>query len=138
MKIPHLLTALLLASLGLLHAEEGGEALEGQMKILARGSRQLSQQITDPAQQQGTIDLLEKLRKAALDSKAINPRKTVEVPQADQAKFLADYRTDLDELADAFNQVEEAVKAGQYDKAKSLLATVNSIKKEGHAKFKAD
>jgi soluble cytochrome b562 len=138
MKIPHLLTVLLLASWGLLHAEEGGEALEGQMKILARGSRQLSQQITDPAQQQGTIDLLEKLRKAALDSKAINPRKTVEVPQADQAKFLADYRTDLDELADAFNQVEEAVKAGQYDKAKSLLATVNSIKKEGHAKFKAD
>jgi len=108
------------------------------MKILARGSRQLSQQITDPTQQQGTIDLLEKLRKAALDSKAINPRKTVEVPQADQAKFLADYRTDLDELADAFNQVEEAVKAGQYDKAKSLLATVNLIKKEGHAKFKAD
>jgi len=108
------------------------------MKILARGSRQLSQQITDPAQQKGTIDLLEKLRKAALDSKAINPRKTVEVPQADQAKFFADYRTDLDELADAFNQVEEAVKAGQYDKAKSLLATVNSIKKEGHAKFKAD
>jgi soluble cytochrome b562 len=138
MKIPHLLTVLLLTSLGLLHAEEGGEALEGQMKILARGSRQLSQQITDPAQQQGTIILLEKLRKAALDSKAINPRKTAEVPQADQAKFLADYRTDLDELADAFSQIEEAVKAGQYDKAKSLLATVNSIKKEGHAKFKTD
>jgi len=138
MKIPHLLTALLLTSLGLLHAEEGSEALEGQMKILARGSRQLSQQITDPAQQQGTIILLEKLRKAALDSKAINPRKTAEVPQADQAKFLADYRTDLDELADAFSQIEEAVKAGQYDKAKSLLATVNSIKKEGHAKFKTD
>jgi hypothetical protein len=30
------------------------------------------------------------------------------------------------------------VKAGQYDKAKSLLATVNSIKKEGHGKFKVD
>jgi hypothetical protein len=30
------------------------------------------------------------------------------------------------------------VRSGQYEKAKSLLAIVNSIKKEGHGKFKAD
>ena len=60
------------------------------------------------------------------------------MPAADREKFLADYRTDLDELKDAFSRIEEAVKAGQYDKARSLLATVNTIKKEGHGKFKQD
>lgn len=131
-------TCSLLSLPAFLHAEESDSPLEKQMQILARGMRQLSQQVVDPSKQQENITLLESLKKAAVDSKALNPRKTASVPQADRDKFLADYRTDLDELKDAFDQIKEAVKAGQYDKAKSLIATVNSIKKEGHGKFKID
>lgn len=112
--------------------------LEGQMKILARGMRQLSQQVADPAKQQENIVLLEALKKAVTDSKTLEPRKTASIPADKRENFLSDYRHELDELSGAFDQVEEAVKAGQYDKAKSLLATVNSIKKEGHGKFKVD
>lgn len=112
--------------------------LEGQMKILARGMRQLTQQVADPAKQQENIILLESLKKAVTDSKTLDPRKTASIPADKRENFLSDYRHELDELSGAFDQVEEAVKAGQYDKAKSLLATVNSIKKEGHGKFKVD
>lgn len=112
--------------------------LEGQMKILARGMRQLTQQVADPAKQQENIILLETLKKAVTDSKTLDPRKTASIPADKRENFLSDYRHELDELSGAFDQVEEAVKAGQYDKAKSLLATVNSIKKEGHGKFKVD
>jgi soluble cytochrome b562 len=139
MKLITLLATCSLLSLpAFLHAEESDSPLEKQMQILARGMRQLSQQVVDPSKQQENITLLESLKKAAVDSKALDPRKTASVPQADRDKFLADYRTDLDELKDAFDQIKEAVKAGQYDKAKSLIATVNSIKKEGHGKFKTD
>jgi soluble cytochrome b562 len=120
-----------------LRADDEGP-LEGQMKILARGTRQLGQQISNPAMQQSSIALLETLKKAAVDSKALAPSRTKEIPEDKRASFLADYRTDLDELKDAFDQVEQAVKAGDYAKAQSLLATVNSIKKEGHSKFKED
>jgi soluble cytochrome b562 len=137
MKRNHLLALFLLATSGLLHAE-ADSALENQMKILARGTRQLSQQVSDPAKQQSTITLIENLKKAALDSKTLDPRKTSEIPEEKRAQFLADFRTELDELKDAFDQIEEAVRSGQYEKAKSLLAIVNSIKKEGHGKFKAD
>jgi len=112
--------------------------LEGQMKILARGMRQLTQQVADHAKQQENIILLESLKKAVTDSKTLDPRKTASIPADKREKFLSDYRHELDELSGAFDQVEEAVKAGQYEKAKSLLATVNSIKKEGHGKFKVD
>jgi soluble cytochrome b562 len=132
-----LLPLVLIAVAVSLHAQ-ADSALENQMKILARGNRQLSQQVSDPAQQQSTITLIESLKKAALDSKALEPRKTADIPEANRAQFLADFRTELDELKDSFDQIEEAVKAGQYDKAKTLLATVNSIKKEGHGKFKKD
>lgn len=80
MKRNHLLALLLLASGGLLHAE-ADSALENQMKILARGTRQLSQQVSDPANQQSTITLIENLKKAALDAKILDPRKTSEIPE---------------------------------------------------------
>ncbi len=142
MKFPLLTPAFIALSLFAgtlhLHAEEENEALEQQMKILARGTRQLTLQVADPAQQQSSVTLLETLKKAAVDSKALTPRMTSQMPEAKRAQFLADYRTDLDELKDSFDQIEEAVKAGQYEKAKSLIATVNTIKKEGHGKFKRD
>ena len=131
-------TCLLLTLPAFLHAEESDSPLEKQMQVLARGMRQLSQQVADPAKQQENLTLLESLKKAAGDSKSLDPRKTAQIPEAKRAAFLADYRTDLDELKDAFDQMEQAVKAGQYDRAKSLIATVNSIKKEGHGKFKTD
>lgn len=132
------LLAIALCLLTPLHAQEADSPLEGQMKILARGMRTLGNQIGDPSKQQENVSLLESLKKAATDSKTLDPRKTQSIPEAKRAAFLADYRTDLDELNDALNQVEDAVKAGQYDKAKSLIGNVNSIKKEGHGKFKVD
>ena len=82
--------------------------------------------------------LLETLKKAASDSKGLDPRKTASIPQADREKFLTAYKAQMDKLSEAFNQIEEALKAGKYDQAKVQLATVGSIKKEGHSKFKQD
>ena len=112
--------------------------LEKQMKTLARGTKQLAQQISNPSRQQDNITLLETLKKAASDSKELTPRKASQIPQADLDKFLNDYRAQLDKLADAFNQIEDAVKGGNYDRATTLLSTVNPIKKEGHRNFKVD
>ena len=112
--------------------------LEKQMQIMARSMKQLSQQITDSTKQQESIMLLETLKKAASDSKGLDPRKTASIPQADRGKFLTAYKAQMDKLSEAFNQIEEALKAGKYDQAKVQLATVGSIKKEGHSKFKQD
>ena len=112
--------------------------LEKQMQIMARSMKQLSQQITDSTKQQESIMLLETLKKAASDSKGLDPRKTASIPLADREKFLTAYKAQMDKLSEAFNQIEEALKAGKYDQAKVHLATVGSIKKEGHSKFKQD
>lgn len=113
-------------------------ALEGQMKILARSMRQLSSQVSDPGKQQENISLLETMKKAATDSKSLEPSMTRTIPDGKRASFLADYRTDLDELRDALDQVEQAIKAGDCPKAQSLLGKVATVKKEAHGKFKRD
>jgi soluble cytochrome b562 len=112
--------------------------LEKQMQVLARGMKQLSLQITDPAKQHENMTLIESLKQATATSKELDPRKTSTIPKARQEKFLTEYRALMDKLTDSFNRVEEAVKAGQYDLAKSALSSVNSVKKEGHGEFKAD
>ena len=139
MKTSSLILALtLVASTQIMKAEEGNSLLERQMKILAKGTRQLSQQVTDTAQQQSSVDLIEKLKKAAQDSKSIDPRMVETIPAADKAKFLTDYRAQMDKLSEAFTKIEDAVKSGHYAEAKSLLTSVDGIKREGHDKFKQD
>ena len=132
-----LLTCCLIASVFSLRAD-ADTPLEKQMQIMARSMKQLSQQIADSTKQQESITLLETLKKAASDSKGLDPRKTASIPQANREKFLTDYKAQMDKLSEAFNQIEEALKAGKYDQAKAQLATVGSIKKEGHSKFKQD
>jgi soluble cytochrome b562 len=127
----------LLSVVQTLRADED-TSLEGQMKILARGTKQLSQQLADPAKQQENIALLETLKKAATDSESLDPAKTKTIPEAGRSAFLANYKAELEMLKAAFDQVEQAVKAGDYTKAQSLSSQINPIKKEGHSKFQID
>jgi hypothetical protein len=137
MKKTILLASSLLFCAAVLLAEQD-TPLEMQMQILARGMKQLSMQINDPAKQQENVTLIESLKQAAITSTGLEPRKTVSIPQADRDKFLADYRAQIGKLSEAFTQIEDSVKAGKYDQAKSLLTRIGSIKKEGHSKFKQD
>lgn len=134
--IPLLLSALIATSV-LLHAE-ADSPLEKQMQILARGMKQLGLQLGDPSKQKSTITLINTLKKAAIDSESLDPRKTASVPESDRSQFLTAYKAEVQKLTDTFTDVENAVLAGQYDKAKSLLDTIQGIKKEGHSKFKQD
>jgi len=137
MKKTILLGSSLLFCAAVLLAEQD-TPLEMQMQILARGMKQLSMQINDPAKQQENVTLIETLKQAAITSTGLEPRKTASIPQADRDKFLADYRAQIGKLSEAFTQIEDSVKTGKYDDAKSLMTRIGSIKKEGHSKFKQD
>ena len=108
------------------------------MQILARGMKQLSVQISDPSKNQDSVALIESLKNTTGISKELMPRKTASIPQADQEKFLTAYKAQIDKLTEAFSQIEEAIKAGKNDQAKTVFATIGPIKKEGHSKFKQD
>lgn len=132
---PSLLVALL-ASSTLLHAQDS--PLEKQMQILARGMKQISQQVTNPTKQQENIILAESLHKVALDSENMEPRKTGTVAEGDRTAFLEAYKAQIQKLADALSKVDQALKSGQYEAAKAELGKIQGIKKEGHSKFKQD
>lgn len=121
-----------------LMADEEASRLDGEMKILARGMRTLSAQIADPSKKQENLVLLSSLKKAALDSKTLEPRQTADIAESRRAAFLSDYKDQMDRLEDVFAQIEKALNNNDESKAASLLSTVTTIKKEGHSKFKKD
>ena len=136
LRITLLSLSLVLSSTALFGEED--TPLEKQMQILARGMKQLSVQISDSSKNQDSVALIESLKQAAGISKELKPRKTASIPQADQEQFLTAYKAQIAKLSDAFSQIEEAIKAGKNDQAKTVLATIGPIKKEGHSKFKQD
>jgi soluble cytochrome b562 len=138
MKIRNLLLSCSLILLVFQLRADEDTPLESQMQIMARSIKQLSQQVGDSSKQHESILLIETLKKAAYESEGLSPRKTASIPQSDREKFLADYKAQIEKLSSAFNEIEEAVKAENYDQAKSLLAAIGPIKKEGHSKFKQD
>lgn len=137
MKKTVLLSSILLACVSVLFADED-TPLEKQMQLMARSMKQLSQQITDPAKNHDSITLIETLKQAAATSMDLKPKKTSSIPAVDQQQFLTEYKAQISKLSEAFNRIEEALKAGKNDQAKTLLSTVGAIKKDGHAKFKQD
>jgi len=136
LRVTLLSLSLLITSTALFGEED--TPLEKQMQILARGMKQLSVQISDPSKNQDSVELIESLKHATVTSKEFMPRKTASIPQADQERFLSAYKAQIDKLTDAFSQIEEAIKASKNDQAKVVLATIGTIKKEGHSKFKQD
>jgi len=133
---PTFLALILATAPAMLRAQDSD--LEGQMKILARGLRQLSQQVADPSKAQENMALLESMKKASVASAAIEPRKTSDIPQADREKFLSGYRMQMEKLVGTLGEMEDALKSSQFEKAQSLLGTVKAERKEGHDLYKKD
>jgi len=69
---------------------------------------------------------------------SVQQRASLDGRYADLFKKLRLAPSELEKLKTALDQVEQAVKAGDYAKAQSLSAQINPIKKEGHSKFKLD
>lgn len=118
-------------------AEQKGpdSELAQKMKLMGKNLKQLKPQIADATKQQSSVDLLETVKKIATEAKGLTPTKAKDVPDADRAKFISEFQSQIDKLIDAVGKIEDAVKAGKYDDAKTLFGDLQMIKREGHEKF---
>lgn len=116
------------------HGEPESE-LARKMKSMGKNLKQLKQQIADATKQQASVALLETVKKIAEEAKSLTPAKAKKVAGADRAKFISGFQAQIDKLIRALGAIEDAVKAGKYDDAKTLFGDLQMIKREGHEKF---
>lgn len=88
-----------------------------------------------------TKDLVSKVAdaKAAFEAAAkLEPAKTKDVPAAEKAKFLADYKASMEAAIKDLDALKAAVESEKVDDVNKALDKLNNGKKEGHKAYKAD
>ena len=112
--------------------------LEKQMEKLNKSLKQI-----DRAVKAGSVtkELSVKVDDAIASAKEglkLEPAKTADVPAADKAKFLADYKASMEETIKALGELKVAVDAGKAEDAGKILAKLNTQKKDAHKKFQKE
>jgi len=109
--------------------------LEGKMDEMGGAFRKLRGQIQDASKNADSIALVEKIRAAATEAAKLKPAKTEDLPEADRAKFVAEFQKDMKELIGNFDKLEAALKAGDNASAAKQIGDIRAAQKEGHKEF---
>ena len=120
-----------------LHADS---PLEERMNRMRRSFKELKKAMEAPveAEKQKYLGWVADLKKAAEESKTLEPEKTEKIPAGEQKAFLDGYRSKMEELIGQIDQLGRAIEAGKWAEAKSLIGQINQVQREGHGKYRSD
>ena len=149
MKIRLPLLALLcsLAALPVLRAEDAAPKkmsadkedeteLGDKMDKMGGAFRKLGKQINDATKNEDSLKLVATMRASAEDALKLEPAKKADIPADQQAKFVADYQTQIKGLIADIDKLDAALKAGNNTDAAALLKDLKKDMDDGHKEFR--
>ena len=155
MKSPYIvssLLALLLAAAPLARAQDSQPAaaapsdsgaakpkkteLAKDMDKINRAVRTLRKQINDSSKNDDSLAQVAIIHDAAVAASKETPAWTADQPQADQAKFVADFQAKMKDFVADIDKLTDALKAGDNAAAAKLFAGLGLDEKAGHKQFK--
>lgn len=110
--------------------------LESKMEKLNAAWRKLRRQIEDPAQNAASLELLAEIRAASVGADQLTPAKAADLPEADRAKFQADYVAGMKKLSGMLDQLEAALKDNKNADAAKVVTDINNLQRESHKSFR--
>ncbi len=117
-------------------ADEPETELGGKMEKMSSAFRALRRQITDASKNADSLAKVATIRQNAEAAIKLEPAKKVEIPAADQKKFVADYQADMKKFIELCGKLEAALKANNNEEAGTLLAAMGDAQKQGHKGYK--
>jgi|GEM_PF-852479 len=104
------------------------------MAAMNAAFRTIGQQIADSTKNASTMEqLFETNAKEAL---AFEPEKKAQVPEADQAKFVADYKVGLQKLIDTAGKLHAALHSGKNTEAAAIVEEMRGLQRSSHGEFR--
>jgi hypothetical protein len=119
-------------------AEKPETELTKQMDKMNAAFRKLRRQATDATKNADSLEQVAILREFATASAKLQPAKAATIPEANRAKWVADYRAKMAEALALIDKLEAAFKAGQNEEAGKLVADLNTHQRAGHKEFRAE
>lgn len=138
MKLKHLLTLLAAFAITVPAFAEEDTPLAKEMEKVGKALKGVNRDIADASKKAENLKRIDDAKAANQAALKYEPAKTKEVPAADKAKFLAGYKSSMEEAGKLLDALKAAVEAGKTDDAKAVMDKLNKAKKDGHKEYKAD
>lgn len=116
--------------------EEPETELGKTMEDLNRSWRKLRKQVSDPASNASSIELVAAIRKDSTKALTLEPDKARDIPEAERAKYIESYKKQMRKFDAKIGELSAAFKANDNAAAAALVKEIGAIQKEGHKEFK--
>lgn len=118
-----------------LRAEDKETELGGKMDKMGSAFRALRRQAADASKNADSLAKLATIRENAVASMKLTPAKAADLPAAEQAKFVAAYKADMEKFIALTDKLTAAFKAGNNAEAEKLLGEMANAQKAGHKEY---
>ena len=98
--------------------------------------RKLSKQVTDPKQNEASLALIAKMRKACEEAAKFLPRKIERLPAKNQAEAEISYHDKMKDLIDSIDELAVALKSGNNKEAVKIIDDLRMEEAAGHREFR--
>lgn len=109
--------------------------LHEHMEAMETAQKKLRRSIKDAAKKEDSLTHLKAFVAAAEASKALTPSETAKKPEADRAKYLEEYKRQMDAVIAVAKKIETAVNAGNVADAEKAFAELKPLEKKGHDEY---
>jgi cytochrome c556 len=110
--------------------------LAKDMDKISKAFRQLRKQISDASQNDASLTLLATIHDAATAASKETPAWTAEQPAADQAKFVSDFQSKIQDFITAVDKVTADLKGGDNATAATDLKQLGALERDDHKEFR--
>jgi soluble cytochrome b562 len=117
-------------------SSEDETELEGKMDKLNSAYRKLGKQVNDASKNEDSLKQVAIIRENAEAALKLEPARKADIPAADQAKFVADYRAKMKTFIAEVDKLAAALKEGDNAAAAKLVDSLKTMRNEGHKEFK--
>lgn len=140
MKLKHMLTLVAACAIAFptFTRAEDDTPMGKEMEKLSKALKAVNRGIADAGQKDANLEKIATAKAACAEAVKFDPAKTKEVPAAEKAKFVSDFKTSMEEVGKNLDALKAAVEAGKTDDAKAIMEKLMAQKKDGHKKFKSD
>jgi hypothetical protein len=137
MKLKHLLTSLFAVVALITPAlAEDDTPLGKEMEKVNKALKAVNRSLIDPSQKDANLAKLAEVKASFEKSLTLEPAKAKDVPAAEKAKFLADYKASMQTSLKTLEELKAAIQADKGEDAAKAMEKLQGEKKEGHKAFK--
>jgi cytochrome c556 len=119
-------------------ADKPETELTRQMDGINGAFRKLRRQVADAGRNAESLELVATMRRHAAASVDEVPAKAANIPEADRAKWTADFKARMREMLGTIDKLEAALKAGQNEEAAKLVTELGNQQRAGHKEYRVE